>query len=228
MTFAKRKTEGFEVLEYQKYATALALKIKKKYNLSNQLLEDMIAAANLGLVESADKYDPNQHSNFIKYAFLRIRGAVLDCVRENSDLSPAAYRTLKKYTAYQEILEEEARQDNNQNNKKSEKEELATVLDKIAKGALIYKLNYEEEFTEENNALNQCPFSNIERQTLEKLINKLPQKQRTVLIEYYFNDKQFCEIKIDDEFCSKSWISRLHAAGINNLKEMYLNEINNS
>lgn len=48
---------------------------------ANVLLEDLIQAGMVGLLEAARQYDPSQGASFETYAGIRIRGAMLDEVR---------------------------------------------------------------------------------------------------------------------------------------------------
>lgn len=49
-------------------------------------VENLESAGVLGLVESAGKYDPTRNTLFKTFAYLRIRGAILDELRRNSPL----------------------------------------------------------------------------------------------------------------------------------------------
>ena len=46
------------------------------------LLEDLVHAGILGLLEAVDKFDPNKNVQLRDYAAFRIRGAILDSLRE--------------------------------------------------------------------------------------------------------------------------------------------------
>ena len=49
-------------------------------------VENLESAGVLGLVESAGKYDPTRNTLFKTYAYMRIRGSILDELRRNSPL----------------------------------------------------------------------------------------------------------------------------------------------
>ena len=44
-------------------------------------VENLESAGVLGLVESAGKFDPNRNTQFKTYAYMRIRGSILDELR---------------------------------------------------------------------------------------------------------------------------------------------------
>jgi RNA polymerase sigma factor for flagellar operon FliA len=50
-------------------------------------LEDLVSAGYLGLLDAANRYDPARNDNFEAYAQFRIRGAIMDDLRERDTLS---------------------------------------------------------------------------------------------------------------------------------------------
>ena len=50
--------------------------------------EDLVSAGVVGLVKAARDYDPSHQAEFKTYAYIRIRGAILDELR-NSSFAPA-------------------------------------------------------------------------------------------------------------------------------------------
>ncbi len=68
-------------------------------------LEDLISAGTLGLVRAARHFDCSRQVAFSTYAYIRIRGAVIDELRQRSFVSSEAHgriRTIR--TAYEEHL----------------------------------------------------------------------------------------------------------------------------
>jgi len=68
-------------------------------------LEDLISAGTLGLVKAARAFDAAKHAEFSTYAYIRIRGAVIDELRGRSFTTPDANRYIrlvrKAYQAFQ-------------------------------------------------------------------------------------------------------------------------------
>jgi RNA polymerase sigma factor (sigma-70 family) len=54
------------------------------------LLEDMVHAGVVGLIDALQKFDGSKHVQFGSYAKFRIRGAILDSLREMEPARPAA------------------------------------------------------------------------------------------------------------------------------------------
>lgn len=69
--------------------------------------DEMLQAARLGLVEAANRFDPERGVPFERWAALRIRGAILDSVRA-VDFAPRALRSsLREADVAQQELERE-------------------------------------------------------------------------------------------------------------------------
>lgn len=58
-------------------------------------LDDLISWGNFGLIDAAKKYDPTRENKFKTYAHWRIRGAILDGLRDQ-DLTSRSVRDLEK------------------------------------------------------------------------------------------------------------------------------------
>ena len=56
--------------------------------------DDLISAGTVGLVRAARAYDPSKHTEFKTYAYIRVRGAVIDELRSQSFSSPSIRRRI--------------------------------------------------------------------------------------------------------------------------------------
>mgnify|MGYP001568499458 CR=1 FL=1 len=65
-------------------------------------LDDLVSAANFGLMDAINGYDPDKGSDFDIYAFNRIRGAIIDYLRTQMWQSRSAYRRI---TSYKELID---------------------------------------------------------------------------------------------------------------------------
>jgi len=59
-------------------------------------LDDLISAGTLGLVKAARAFDPGKHAEFSTYAYIRIRGAVIDELRGRSFTTPDTNRNIRE------------------------------------------------------------------------------------------------------------------------------------
>jgi RNA polymerase sigma factor for flagellar operon FliA len=214
------------ILEAQEYTRAVVRKIAKHMTLHPDIMDEIEAAGNLGLVEAADKYDPSKGVDFKNFAYLRIRGAVIDAVRQVSSISRNSYHYQKALEAVQSLRECDL-EINPYLGTESESAEqmLAKVFDIAADGALAFRLTFEDFETEVNNEANQDLSQEqiINRAQIKKkildAIATLPEKQRLIVEGYYFHDKSFVDVADEEAGRSKSWVSRLHQQALNAIKE---------
>ena len=73
-------------------------------------LEDLVGAGREGLLDAARRFDPSRGVPFGAYANLRIRGAILDGVRQLSSLPRRAYERIAALEAAVQISDGEAEQ----------------------------------------------------------------------------------------------------------------------
>lgn len=220
--------------EYRGYVNSVVRKMVHSMNLPNDLVDEFVAAGYLGLVEAAQRYDEKSGREFKSFAFLRIRGAVIDSIRECSDVSGRAYRCARALQAVHEIRDTDHGIKNVRRQQKvalntleqTSDEKLAEVLEFASKAAFVFRLTVndaEHEMTA-NADPNDAESEIILREKSEcflDLIAKLPEKERLIIEEYYINGKSFSEIMERHKDFSKSWISRLHSRAISHLKENY-------
>lgn len=105
----------------------LSLVRRIAYRLSVQMpkeleVRDLIGAGMIGLVQAARDYDPSHKSSFKTYATIRIRGAILDAVREQDWVPRSVRERYKKYTHAIRELEERL-------GRPPEDDEIRTALD---------------------------------------------------------------------------------------------------
>jgi RNA polymerase sigma factor for flagellar operon FliA len=70
-------------------------------------VDDLISAGTLGLVKAAKAFDPSRDSEFKTYAYIRIRGAVLDELRRRSFAPSSVHGDVRRIRkAYGQLLAE--------------------------------------------------------------------------------------------------------------------------
>ena len=78
---AAPRTADQLVLEYQPMVRAVARKLHRTLPQHVEL-EDLVSAGMLGLIDAATKYQSDRDTQFRTYAQFRVRGAILDSLRE--------------------------------------------------------------------------------------------------------------------------------------------------
>jgi RNA polymerase sigma factor for flagellar operon FliA len=185
-------------------------------------VENLTSAGTLGLVEAANKFDPERGIKFETFAFARIRGAVLDELRRNCPLPQHLLERLARVRkAYQELPPPVSR------------EALAAATGLTAaeiadclKAVRMTRMISWEKLGDSADAHLQksetCPENSMElaeqKQLLAKAIEKLPERERLVVTLYYMENLRLKEIGQVLEL-SESRVSRLLSAALFDLGE---------
>ena len=213
--------------EYRQYVHYVVGYLIQSMSLPGQFFDEFVAAGYLGLVEAAERFDFDSGRPFKNFAFLRIRGAIIDSIRECSELTGKAYRYARALRAAEELRQsltcdaETAR-----TSAPSEaKAQLGAVLDYAGKSVMAFRLTLTEceNRISTRDAYGENPEVLLSQKQNVKMfrtmVATLPKNERLVIEEYYFNDKSFSEIADAHAGLSKSWISRLHARALQRLLE---------
>jgi len=190
--------------------------------------EDMVSAGAVGLVKAARDFDPSHHAEFKTYAYIRIKGAVLDELR-GSSLLPANLN--KRIRSARQLSRKILEQTGTAPTDAELAEKLGITIDELVETFENARAQYFvslDGFGEDSPALSNllaaahtsAPDEQIERaELIDKLaeaIQQLSQKQRQLILLYYqqhLTMKQIAEIFEITE----SRVSQLHASAIFNL-----------
>lgn len=195
-------------------------------------IEDLFQAGVLGLVEALDKYNPGKNVQLYSYAKFRIRGAILDSLRD-LDWSP---RTLRREARRIEAVHSQLREKLGRNANEQELAEALDLdladyqklLDKI-RGLEIGSLFAEtaeqgsEEFLEFDVAgpANQNPFHRCaeseQKEMLAAAISDLCEREQQVLSLYYFEELTMKEVGLVLGVV-ESRVSQIHTAALISLR----------
>lgn len=222
-----RKSKSFEIKEQiiNKYANLVKIVAGRLSIYANSQIEydDLVSYGVFGLIDAIDKFDYEKGFKFETYASLRIRGEIIDNIRK-LDWVPRALRQKNK------MLLNAITQFELKNGKEPSQEELSVILDmsidevaNMIKNSSLYNLisldNYLDQSHEKvNNTLvtndMESPEKVLEKkeqkEILINIIEQLTEKQRQVIMLYYYEDLTLKEIsKIMN--VSESRISQIHS-----------------
>ncbi len=190
--------------------------------------EDMVSAGAVGLVKAARDFDPSHHAEFKTYAYIRIKGAVLDELR-GSSLLPA--NLSKRVRSARQLSRKILEQTGTAPTDAELAEKLGITIDELVETFENARAQYFvslDGFGEDAPALSnllaaantRAPDEQTERaELIDKLaeaIQQLSRKQRQLILLYYqqhLTMKQIAEIFEITE----SRVSQLHASAIFNL-----------
>lgn len=68
-------------------------------------IDDLISAGTLGLVRAAKAYDPSREADFKTYAYIRVRGAVIDELRSRSFVPASVHKQIRRIREAFQVLQ---------------------------------------------------------------------------------------------------------------------------
>lgn len=206
---------------------------------SNSILteSDLINFGIIGLIESIEKFDPEQNVKFETYAYQRIRGAIFDELRRFDWLSRNSRKKVKEYIdTVDKSFAEKGIYDLNDILKRLNinEKELKEFVKAYQSSQEAFFLGDIIEITEDENEvsfIDNLP-DNKDKTTLDEIVEnekvqiifeflmKLPERERLVVTLYYYENLKFKEIgKILG--LSESRISQIHSFVLKKLKKKF-------
>jgi len=197
----------------------IAGKLFHSYN-SNVDYEDLVSYGILGLIDAIEKYDPDKNVKFETYANFRIRGAIIDQLR-NLDWVPRSTR--QKYKKLEEAMETLQKKYGLDISDSVLSEELEMPIDELrnflSEASIFSIISLDEKLSENSNfnipanGQDDNPELNYLKSEasvmLKKAIESLPERERMIINLYYFSDLTYKEIA-NIIGISESRVSQLH------------------
>jgi len=187
--------------------------------------DDLISAGTIGLVKAARDFDVSKDVEFKTYACIRVRGAVIDELRDWS-FAPTSLK--KKFAIAQQKMREMTEQLGHMPTDEQLAAELGMTTEKMYRmfeNARARHFLSIHGINEETPALGQSltakddtePVGKLERLELRKhlaeAITKLPQRQRQIILLYYHKELTMKEISLTLDI-TESRVSQLHASAL--------------
>lgn len=195
-------------------------------------LEDLVHSGVLGLIDAFNKFDARKHVQFASYAKHRIRGAILDSLRE-LDWGPRELRRkarmldqahAKLDTALGRVATEQELADELGLDLR-EFQQLLTELDSLEIGSFSVESlvdGGEEDISDQIAAPNtSSPFQSCLdselKQLLAHVIDDLPERERQVLSLYYYEELTMKEVGAVLGV-GESRVSQIHSLAMSRLR----------
>lgn len=205
----------------------IALRLRRTLGRAAEM-DDLISYGQGGLLDAARRYDPSRGVPFRAFANFRIRGAMLDGIRQLSHLPRRVHERLKAFENAS-LFSEGALEDMNatpppgQTSADRERrlvEHLAGMATAIATG-LISEAATDDQGAATAMASSQLsPEEHSSRQQLlhmvERAIDTLPEQEAVLIRRHYLEGERFDQVAAELGL-SKSWASRLHTRAIGRL-----------
>jgi len=194
-------------------------------------IRDLINAGVLGLLDAIDKYEPERNVKFKTYAEVRIRGAILDSLR-NLDWAPRSLRKKSKdlERTYAELSQKLGRPATDEEVSESMGEDLEdfhALVDQLH-GLTIGSFENLSDGEDGDSYLNYYPddgsndpYAKFETSELTRIlaaaIDDIPEKERLVLSLYYYEELTMKEIGVLLGV-NESRVSQLHTKAMLRLR----------
>ena len=217
------------ILKHMPLVRAIAGRVRDGLPVQVEL-DDLVHAGVLGLFDAVDKYKPDKNVVFHLYAKHRIRGAILDSLRQ---LDWASRDLRKRYKSFEAAANEQAQRLGRAPNETEvaqamgmsedqyfqQKRELHRAGLNPAKPHVVEKPDHPG-FVEATDPLDRQPdsiFANSElRGALEGALETLPPRYRTVIRLYYDRDRTMKQIGATLGV-NESRVSQIHKAALQKL-----------
>ena len=220
------------ILEYAPLVKLVAgrLSMYLGYNVE---YEDLVSYGIFGLIDAIDKFDSLKDVKFETYASLRIRGAILDQIRKMDWIPRTIRQKQKKIDAViKEIEMSTGRGGTDEeiaNGLGISNEEYLEWQSQMKITSVVSLNEYMEQGSEvpvESNrhttARFDSPEENIEKEELKKVLEQtmqlLTEKERKVILLYYYEELTLKEISHILEV-SESRVSQLHTRALQKMKD---------
>ncbi|MDR0983770.1 MAG: FliA/WhiG family RNA polymerase sigma factor [Ruminococcus sp.] len=201
-------------------------------------VEDMINQGMLILLDSIDRFDPLRNDNFEAYAYMRIRGGIIDTIRKN-DFLPKRVRTIEKEirSIRSDLTAELGHEPTSKEiadkigiNEEDFNKDLVAISNAsfVSFDEYVYQLSASDGSLQEHISTEYLPEEMFDKKELKKVlaqaISKLTDKEKAVITFHYYEDLNFTEIaKIMD--VSPQRVSQINIRAVQRMRD-YIEECN--
>lgn len=227
------KLEGDEeaknelIIHYVSLVKIIAGRLFVDYN-HNVEYDDIVSYGIIGLIDAIEKYDIKKANKFETYANFRIKGAVVDQLR-SLDWIPRSLR--QKYREYERALSNVQREKGGEFTDADiaaemgvSEEELLKLTSELSSFSIVSleeKFENKSEFDIKSDNSEFQPekamLSKATKEQLAKSVDKLGERERTIISLYYYDKLTYREIS-EIIGISESRISQIHTKAIAKLR----------
>ena len=199
---------------------SIAQKIRAQYDLSIDLAE-LEAFGFEGLLEAHRRFDPSRGVQFNTFAYYRVRGAVIDGVRQLAFLPRRVHAQLKALDAGDRVSESagelRAADPERRSDPAKTLADVDQTLHRMTASFVIASLGQSEE-DDAPATPEQRLLDGETARRVRDVVAKLPERERALIEGFYFDGRRFDEVATELGI-SKSWASRLHTKALDILRE---------
>ena len=189
-------------------------------------VDDLMGCGIMGLIHAVDRFEPKKGVPFESFAYLRIKGEIIDYLRKQDFVSTSLRKRIKSVENAMESLEIQL-------GRTPTDEELSNhlnidqdTLHKILDDAYTYNVMYLEDAldsclalpSENSSEMPEESYDQVElKEILAESIDSLSEREKLVVSLYYFEDLSIKEIA-QVLGVSESRVSQLHSKALMKLR----------
>jgi RNA polymerase sigma factor FliA len=201
---------------HRTYAHAIAAEIAKKLPPHVERTE-LQSAAELGLVEAAAGFDGRPGVQFKTFAYYRIRGAVYDSIRKATWFSSKQYSQYVAAAGANEYFADQTTAET------SGPATLAELDRHVGAVVACFMLSLESGKApvpaDQRRSAEEHLLADERESRLQAALEQLPERNRTIIKACYYQNRTLDDVGREMGL-SKSWACRLHARGIEMLRDL--------
>ncbi|MCG3723708.1 sigma-70 family RNA polymerase sigma factor [Vibrio cincinnatiensis] len=196
------------VILYSTWLRGVAKKLYVRYYSSGVELGDFIQYGSIGLIESAKNFKKNESVRFTSFAYLRVKGTILNHIYKFSEVG--------NYLCSQYRRERDRLNSIRNNNSLEDIDRYSNLVINLAFSILIEE-RAEDIFTDQD--VNYASYQSEENlKIVHELIFLLSEEKQKVMILHYFQFIPFTDIA-SLMGISKARVSQIHASALADMKE---------
>lgn len=190
------------------WARLVAKDVYLKVRIRGAEWADYVQNATIGLLEAIDRYQPERGVDFRTYARHRVRGSVFNGLRHLASIPQADHPRASLRERSETLAGDEA----------DPLEAFVSWTVGMGLGHLLESASLDERQDE----LDHGPYATTARnqlmETVHRALDKLSEREKTILTLHYFQHVPFVDIAAQMEV-TKGRISQLHSQAIQNLRK---------
>jgi RNA polymerase sigma factor FliA len=194
------------IAHYLPLARIWAAKLYRARADDSVSFDDYLQYARLGLLEAIDRFDPERGASFETFSGYRIRGAVLNGLGRESEV--AAQRAQWSALTRDRIDSLHPRADR----AAADLEDLAQLTVGLALGLLLDAATEPSDPSVSANPYSATELADL-RGVVRRLVDKLPDREREIVRQHYFHEREF-QLIARDLGVTKGRVSQLHSQAL--------------
>lgn len=208
---------GDMVLHYENMVADIAHRMSDR-SPDKVPFDDLMAYGFEGLMDAWRRYEPGYDSSFANYAYIRIRGSILDAVRTENWTGRNTNESIRGVG--REHQDPDDRPPDAPGPRAESGRALAGAADRVAESITILLMRHfdirEVEVDDPDQFDRMLRDEKIER--LQHALDDLSDEEREIVLRYYFRDERMQDIADDLDY-SKGWVSRVNSRALDKVRD---------